>query len=176
MYKMKCKISTYHISTRSISNKNYVKQQCYEHIDPSPPLLVSFIPEIPEGRPRSLRRIEVLVLWIIFQTSPRVGYRRKSQEDAMFSPRFFESSETLELFETFWRDSTAGSPCTHVPWWKRGLEECIVAREFPVPGNDLSLPLNDSNLSWTLTSTAYFHVERHPFCTRSSQSNTLYHG
>lgn len=84
----------------------------------------------------------------------------------MFSPRFFESSETLELFETFWRDSTAGSPCTHVPWWKRGLEECIVARKLP--GNDLSLPLNDSNLSWTLTSTAYFHVERHPFCTRSS--------
>lgn len=75
---MKCKISTYDISTRSISNKNYVKQRCYEHIDPSPSPLVSFIPEIPEGRPRSLRRIEVLVLWIISQTSPRVGYRRKS--------------------------------------------------------------------------------------------------
>lgn len=111
---MKCKISTYDISTRSISNKNCVKQRCHEHIDPPPPPLFHSSPKyLKVGSVRSRRRIEVLVLWIIFQTSPRVGYRRKSQEDAMFSPRFFESSETLELFETFWRDSTASSPCTH---------------------------------------------------------------
>lgn len=56
----------------------------------------------------------------------------------MFSPRFFESNETLELFETFWRDSME----------KGGLEDRVSLHEsFQFPGNDLSLPLNDSNLS-----------------------------
>lgn len=67
----------------------------------------------------------------------------------MFSPRFFESNETLELFETFWRDSTASSPCTHTfRDGERGLEDRVSLHEsFQFPGNDLSLPLNDSNLS-----------------------------
>lgn len=90
----------------------------------------------------------------------------------MFSPRFFESSETLELLETFWRDSTASSPCTHTfsVMEKGELEDRVSFHEsFQFPGNDLSLPLNDTNLSRTLTSAAYFHVEPHPSsCTRSS--------
>lgn len=67
----------------------------------------------------------------------------------MFSPRFFESNETLELFETFWRDSTASSPCTHTfRDGERGVgRSCIVARKLPVSRQLLSLPLNDSNLS-----------------------------
>lgn len=129
---MKCKI--YDISTRSVSNKNCVKTMLRAYRSTSTPLFHSSRKYLKVGRARSRRRIEVLVLWIIFQTSPRVGYQRKSQEDAMFSPRFFESNETLELFETFWRDSTASSPCTHTfRDGERGVgRSCIVARKLPV--------------------------------------------
>lgn len=163
---MKCKISTYDISTRSISNKNCVKQRCHEHIDPPPPPFCSIHPQNTWRSAQSEVEEESKFLFfgLFFKHRRELvtgGKVRRTRCFPLDSSNQAKHSSCSKLFGAI-------PPLVLRVHTRFVMEKGGVARKLPVPGNDLSLPLNDSNLSWTLTSAAYFHVEPHPSCARSS--------
>lgn len=144
---MKCKI--YDISTRSVSIKTMSKR-CYEHIDPPPP--PCFIhPENTwrSAQPEVEEESKFLFFGLFFKHRHELvtsGKVRRTRCFPLDSSNQTKHSSCSKLFGAI--PPLVLRVHTHFVMEKGGLEDRVSLHEsFQFPGNDLSLPLNDSNLS-----------------------------